>query len=453
MFKTTASDSPVALIDFGTATLLEGEGEKVRGGGRIGTCTYWAPEQTAQRPYGFAVDMWSVGIVLHLILAGYHPFDPTGTSEETVYRSNVAAAGRAGRVPLDGPEWVGISPEAKALVQSLLEPDPAARCTAAQFAANPWVLGKGVSARDLPATHERLGAFIRARQAFFGSVLLAGLVHSASHGDEGGGQGEEGWHGGRDFDVVREGWRMFDREGKGHINAADMRRVCEEMGYAVSGHDVANMLQVMSPTSALAPEPFMSEARRRRLIEKVLNAGLSHNAPSEPEPEGLDDDEWEGATLTYERYRRTIDATVSRTIDAGQYVFRSGDPVDAVFVILKGNCELQVSGPKGESPVLRLGPGDCCGQTALLEGRKERRASVQATTPLEVLVVGADVFAQLAQGGFKLGSLATSSGASSPEDLVERSKYSRLTKTGRFPSILNDEALLSRTVSRTRPPR
>ena len=35
-------------------------------------------------------------------------------------------------------------------------------------------------------------------------------------------------------DVVVEGWRLFDRENKGHIDASDMRRVCSEMGYNVT---------------------------------------------------------------------------------------------------------------------------------------------------------------------------------------------------------------------------
>lgn len=46
----------VKLIDFGTAVALEEEGAKIRSGGRIGTWSYWAPEQLNNQPYDFAVD-------------------------------------------------------------------------------------------------------------------------------------------------------------------------------------------------------------------------------------------------------------------------------------------------------------------------------------------------------------------------------------------------------------
>ena len=41
---------------------------------------------------------------------------------------------------------------------------------------------------------------------------------------------------------------VIDREGKGHITAQDLRRVCLEMGYKVSQRDAENMIAVMAPT-------------------------------------------------------------------------------------------------------------------------------------------------------------------------------------------------------------
>ena len=51
-------------------------------GGRIGTWSYWAPEQLNQQPYDFAVDMWSLGVLLYILLVGFHPFDPNGDGTE-----------------------------------------------------------------------------------------------------------------------------------------------------------------------------------------------------------------------------------------------------------------------------------------------------------------------------------------------------------------------------------
>ena len=35
-------------------------------------------------------------------------------------------------------------------------------------------------------------------------------------------------------DIVLAGWRLFDPEGKGHIDDVDMRRVCLQMGVNVT---------------------------------------------------------------------------------------------------------------------------------------------------------------------------------------------------------------------------
>ena len=58
------------VIDFGTAVAMDDADQKVRAGGRIGTWSYWAPEQLAQQPYDFAVDMWSLGVLLYILLVG-----------------------------------------------------------------------------------------------------------------------------------------------------------------------------------------------------------------------------------------------------------------------------------------------------------------------------------------------------------------------------------------------
>lgn len=183
------------------------------GGGRIGTWSYWAPEQLAQQPYDFAVDMWSVGVLMYILLVGFHPFDPDGEAEEQQILANM----KAGYVSFDMPEWQGVSPQerplispprasfltysmpsprllgpfsalqcssamvlvhrcacplqpdscaravvqAKQLVQSLLKPLPNERCTAAELVSHPWVLGEDVPSKPLPATQERLRAFIK----------------------------------------------------------------------------------------------------------------------------------------------------------------------------------------------------------------------------------------------------------------------------------------------------
>ena len=59
----------VKLADFGLAIEL-GPGERAQGRGLVGSLVYMAPEIVEQRPYGFEVDMWSLGVSLYFALSG-----------------------------------------------------------------------------------------------------------------------------------------------------------------------------------------------------------------------------------------------------------------------------------------------------------------------------------------------------------------------------------------------
>ena len=43
-------------------------------GGRIGTPHFMAPEVIQRKAYGKPVDVWSTGVVLHILLSGSMPF-------------------------------------------------------------------------------------------------------------------------------------------------------------------------------------------------------------------------------------------------------------------------------------------------------------------------------------------------------------------------------------------
>ncbi len=105
-----------------------------------GSAAYLAPEVYLGRvPYDCAVDMWSAGVVLHLLLTGLTPFPSDGGDEETLK----AAAAKGFVVSLDGPEWAHVSACAKDLVSQLLTVAPAARATAARALMHDWTAADG----------------------------------------------------------------------------------------------------------------------------------------------------------------------------------------------------------------------------------------------------------------------------------------------------------------------
>ena len=57
-------------------------------GGKVGTWTYWAPEQVDEkRAYDQQVDMWSLGVLLYIMLSGRHPFERAHTQHGDQARS------------------------------------------------------------------------------------------------------------------------------------------------------------------------------------------------------------------------------------------------------------------------------------------------------------------------------------------------------------------------------
>ena len=76
----------------------------------------------------------------------------------------------------------------------------------------------------------------------------------------------------------------------------------------------------------------------------------------------------------------------------GIAIFHEGDPGDALHIVIEGGVRIVVASPKGEeATVALLGPGECVGDLALLDGRP-RSASAIASGDTKTLVVRRDDF-------------------------------------------------------------
>lgn len=97
---------------------------------RVGTPYYIAPE-VLSRKYDKACDLWSIGVITYILLAGYPPF--YGESDQEIF-----ASVRHGYFDFPSPEWDSISSEAKDFITQLLQKDPSARMTATQAISHCW---------------------------------------------------------------------------------------------------------------------------------------------------------------------------------------------------------------------------------------------------------------------------------------------------------------------------
>jgi len=72
MMENQTDTADVKIVDFGLAKMI---GPSQFCGDLYGTLGYVAPEVLKQEPYGKPADIWSLGIIAHLLMVGFLPFD------------------------------------------------------------------------------------------------------------------------------------------------------------------------------------------------------------------------------------------------------------------------------------------------------------------------------------------------------------------------------------------
>ena len=150
----------IKVADFGLARVISKD-EMMRTA--CGTPGYVAPEILKNKGYDSgAVDMWSTGVILYIMLCGFPPFH----EEELPALFDQILKGR---YDFPSPWWDHISPDGKAIVEALLTLDPKKRLTAENALKHPWMLNNS----DAPLNNGALKKFQLSRKLKkAGQVLL-----------------------------------------------------------------------------------------------------------------------------------------------------------------------------------------------------------------------------------------------------------------------------------------
>lgn len=129
LFVHEGEDSPIKLADFGCATRIR-PGESLHS--IVGTPAFVAPELLTENGYGKAVDVWSFGVTMYIVLCGYPPFN--ADDDQAMFRLI-----KQGDFTFPAAEWTGVSEDAKDLIRRCLALDPSTRATAMELANHPWM--------------------------------------------------------------------------------------------------------------------------------------------------------------------------------------------------------------------------------------------------------------------------------------------------------------------------
>lgn len=172
LYYSPDEDSKIMISDFGLSK-MEDSGIMATA---CGTPGYVAPEVLAQKPYGKAVDVWSIGVISYILLCGYPPFYDENDA-------NLFAQILKGEFEFDSPYWDDISDSAKDFIRQLMCVDVEKRYTCRQALAHPWISGNAASNKNIHGTvSEQLKknfAKSRWKQAYLATTVVQTMKRMA----------------------------------------------------------------------------------------------------------------------------------------------------------------------------------------------------------------------------------------------------------------------------------
>jgi CRP-like cAMP-binding protein len=346
------------MIDFGAAVVQDnldeledygifgarGRKVKVKSAASTGTTAYWPPERFKKGIIATpAMDMWSLGVVLYIMLTGVHPFDVQGISTDKEIEQRIR---QDPRPPLHDSIVGHLSDSAIDLIVRLMEPDPKKRITAYQMLQHPWVRGETALTEKIPDSDTKLSRFKDLRyklEAGMFAVMVSQSNKDAKLSEARAKSSKMSEREDASVHILQRAFQVFDAEGKGFVTADDLGRVTNErLGSHISSTDTKEFLATQS-------------------------GGIESSS-----------------ALSLSQFNKLFSGLRQKHFPRGHYIFHAGDKGEAMYFICSGKVEIQTR--KGQL-VSILRSGDFFGEGSLVETENVRFTTAKCATPVDVIEI------------------------------------------------------------------
>jgi len=258
LFHRRGSDGVLKAIDFGLSRRFT-PGRPLR---RAGGTAYFVAPEVLRYEYGPESDMWSVGVIAYMLLTGRMPFD--GETEKDILLNVLWSKGP----DFDLPEWERISPEGKALVQSLLKRDAGLRPSACSALEHPWMRTRGRRSNGKSVMLD--AAVLSALQSYAGTGSMRKMaIRAMAREMSGSAVPLDG------IQCLQQQFEAIDKDKTGTISSEELKSALEQSMWKVSEAELDEILKGID----LAGEGEIN------YLEFVAAAVNLHQLQSEHSPE------------------------------------------------------------------------------------------------------------------------------------------------------------------------
>ncbi|CAD7974984.1 unnamed protein product, partial [Amoebophrya sp. A25] len=217
------------MIDFGFSHILEGQTKPIAAA--CGSISYMAPEVVSQKQELITpkVDMWSLGVITFMLLAGYPPF--SGNESEIMERIQAA------NYYMLPERWYNVSAKGRDFVEKLLVASHSRRMSADEALHHPWVTEAIAPRSSAKSVNEEWGTEVLkgirgfAAASHFKRACLSMMAWGLAPQERA---------------QVRDLFYMMDKEGEGYVTLEVFKDALQEhYPHQVASEEIIRLFNAM----------------------------------------------------------------------------------------------------------------------------------------------------------------------------------------------------------------